>query len=122
MDSFASLYNYHQKSGESFLNPHDECYVQLKRIGMEDKLKFEYFGFDPHAPKNIMQCEIIRALFEDPSYDESKNFDINNFNMFKDKLTSNPIVQSRFPGWAGTSKVNKAEYKERAGFNSDVTI
>jgi len=69
-----------------------------------------------------MQCEIIRALFEDPSYDESKDFDISNFNMFKDKLTSNPIVQSRFPGWAGTSKINKAEYKERAGFNSDVKI
>ena len=54
--------------------------------------------------------------------DESKDFDISNFNMFKDKLTSNQIVQSRFPGWAGTSKINKAEYKERAGFNSDVKI
>jgi hypothetical protein len=122
MDAFASLYDYHQISEDPFLDPHDECYVQLKRIGLEDKLKFEYFGYDPHAPKNIMQCEIIRALFEDPSYDETKEFNIDNFNMFTDNLTSNPIVQSRFPGWAGFGNVDKPELKQRAGFDSDAKI
>ena len=122
MDAFASLYDYHQISEDPFLDPHDECYVQLKRIGLEDKLKFEYYGYDPHAPKNIMQCEIIRALFEDPSYDETKEFNIDNFNMFTDNLTSNPVVQSRFPGWAGFGNVDKPELKQRAGFDSDAKI
>ena len=69
-----------------------------------------------------MQCEIMRALFEDPSYDENKEFDINNFNMFTDNLTSNPIVQSRFPGWAGWSDVDKPELKENAGFSPDAKL
>jgi len=122
MDKFASLYDYHQVNDTTFLSPHDECYVQLKRMSMEDKLKFAYYGYDPHAPHNIMECEIIRALFEDPSYDESIEFDINNFNMYTDNLTSNPVVKSRFPGWAGTSNINKPELKEKAGFSSDTKI
>ena len=91
-------------------------------MNLENKLKFAFFGYDPHAPHNIMECEIIRALFEDPSYDETKEFDINNFNMFTDNLTSNPIVQSRFPGWAGWGGVDKAELKENAGFSPDAKI
>ena len=66
-----------------------------------------------------MQCEIMRALFEDPSYDETKEFDINNFIMYTDNLTSNSVVQSRFPGWAGWDKVDKPELKENAGFSAD---
>ena len=69
-----------------------------------------------------MQCEIIRALFENPTYDETKEFDIDNFVMYTDNLTSNPVVQSRFPGWAGTGNVNKAELKEKAGFSKDAII
>ena len=48
--------------------------------------------------------------------------DINNFNMFTDNLTSNPIVQSRFPGWAGFKDVDKPELKQRAGFDYDAKI
>ena len=122
MDKFASLYEYHETSGEPFLDPHDGCYVQLKRVGLADKLKFAFFGYDPHAPHNIMQCEIMRALFEDPTYDETKEFDIKNFTMFTDNLTSNPIVQSRFPGWVGWSEIDRPELKEGAGFSSDAKI
>jgi hypothetical protein len=122
LDKFTSVYDYHEKSGTPFLNPHDGCYAHLKNMNLENKLKFAFFGYDPHAPHNIMECEIIRALFEDPSYDETKEFDINNFNMFTDNLTSNPIVQSRFPGWAGWGGVDKAELKENAGFSPDAKI
>ena len=69
-----------------------------------------------------MDCEIMRALFEDPSYDETEPFDINNFVMIKDNLTSNPIVQQRFPGWAGWDKINQPELKEKAGFKADANI
>ena len=64
----------------------------------------------------------MRALFEDPSYDETKEFDINNFVMYTDNLTSNPVVQSRFPGWAGWDKIDKSELKEKAGFSKDAGI
>jgi len=64
----------------------------------------------------------MRALFEDPTYDETKEFDINNFTMFTDNLTSNPIVQSRFPGWVGWSEIDRPELKEGAGFSSDAKI
>ena len=65
MDKFGSLYEYHQSNNTEFLDPHDECYVQLCRHNLQDKLRFAYFGYDPHLPKNIMDCEIVRALFED---------------------------------------------------------
>ena len=122
MDKFGSLYEYHQSNETNFLDPHDECYVQLCRYNLQDKLRFAYFGYDPHLSENIMDCEIMRALFEDPSYDETKPFDINNFVMIKDNLTSNPIVQQRFPGWAGWGKVDKPELKKQAGFKSDAKI
>ena len=122
MDKFGSLYEYHQSNNTEFLDPHDECYVQLCRHNLQDKLRFAYFGYDPHLPKNIMDCEIVRALFEDPSYDDTKPFDINNLVMIKDNLTSNPIVQQRFPGWAGWGKMDKPELKEKAGFKSDTKI
>ena len=122
MDKFSSLYEYHQSNNVDFLDPHDECYVQLERHNLQDKLKFSFFGYDPHLSENIMECEIIRALFEDPSYDESKPFDINNFVMIKDNLTSNPIVQQRFPGWAGWGKVDKSELKKQVGFDENAKI
>ena len=55
-------------------------------------------------------------------YDETKEFNINNFAMFTDNLTSNPIVQSRFPGWAGIDNFDTAELKERVGFSKDAKI
>ena len=42
--------------------------------------------------------------------------------MFTDNLTSNSIVQSRFPGWAGWNDVDKPELKEKIGFSSDAKI
>ena len=42
--------------------------------------------------------------------------------MFTDNLTSNPIVQSRFPGWVGIDKFDKAELKEKVGFSKDAKI
>ena len=122
MVKFTTVYSYHQESKEAFLNPHDECYVQLERHNLQDKLRFAYFGYDPHLSENIMDCEIMRALFEDPSYDETKPFDINNFVMIKDNLTSNPIVQQRFPGWAGWGKVDKSELKKQVGFDENAKI
>ena len=38
MDKFASVYEHHEASEEPFMDPHDECYVQLKRVGLEDNL------------------------------------------------------------------------------------
>ena len=42
--------------------------------------------------------------------------------MYTDNLTSNSVVQSRFPGWAGWDKVDKPELKENAGFSPDAKI
>ena len=64
---------------------------------LDDKLKFAFFGYDPHAPHNIMQCEIMRALFEDPSYDETKEFDINNFLALDDETPQRPPLFLIFP-------------------------
>lgn len=122
MDKFGSIYEYHQSNETDFLDPHDECYVQLVRHNLQDKLRFAYFGYDPHLPENIMDCEIMRALFEDPTYDETKPFNIDNFKMITENLTSNPIVQQRFPGWAGWDKVDKPELKKQAGFRPDAKI
>ena len=94
----------------------------MVRDNLQDKLRFAYFGYDPHLPENIMDCEIMRALFEDPTYDETKPFNIDNFKMITENLTSNPIVQQRFPGWAGWDKVDKPELKKQAGFRPDAKI
>ena len=119
MDKFASVYSWHQENNEPFtIGPHDECYVQLKRIGLQDKLEFAFHGYDPHASSkghNIMQCEIVRALYENPEY-ISGDFDISNAKIIKNNITNNPIVQSRFPGWGISSNIH-AEIKN-SGFKS----
>ena len=82
--------------------------MQLKRIGLQDKLDFAFYGYDPYASKagyNIMQCEIVRALYENPEYING-DFDINKAKMIKDNITDNPIVQSRFPGWGISSNIH----------------
>ena len=118
MDKFASVYEWHQENNVPFgkLSPHDECYIQLKRINLHNKLDFAYFGYDPHASNsghNIMQCEIVRALYENPEYVEG-DFNIEKAKIIKDKLTDNPIVRSRFPGWGISSKTH--DDVKKAGF------
>ena len=60
-----------------------------------------------------MQCEIIRALYENPEYIEG-DFDILKANIIKDKLTDNSIVKSRFPGWGISSQTH--DNVKKAGF------
>ena len=60
-----------------------------------------------------MQCEIVRALYENPVYVEG-DFNIENAKIIKDKLTDNPIVQSRFPGWGISSQTH--DNVKKAGF------
>tara|TARA_R110000744_G_scaffold138959_1_gene249925 strand:- start:209 stop:1123 length:915 start_codon:yes stop_codon:yes gene_type:complete len=118
MDKFASVYEWHQENSKDFnMSPHDECYAQLERENMQNKLDFAFHGYDPHAFKkgyNIMQCELIRALYETPEYVEG-NFNIKDFKIIKEDLTNNPIVKSRFPGWGVPqqikSKANQAGFK-----------
>ena len=118
MDKFASVYEWHQEKNEQFsVGPHDECYIQLKRNNLQDNLDFAFYGYDPHASNsgyNIMQCEIVRALYENPEY-TTDDFDINNLKRINDKLTNNSIVQSRFPGWGVSSDIH-SKIKE-SGFN-----
>ncbi len=117
MDKFSSVYEWHQERNEPFnVGPHDECYIQLKRTNLQDKLDFAFYGYDPHASNlgyNIMQCEIVRALYENPEY-TTGDFNINNLKRINDKLTDNPIVQSRFPGWGVHTQVKNNIKK--AGF------
>jgi len=118
MDKFTSVYQWHQENNKPFnMGPHDECYVQLERTNLQDKLDFAFYGYDPYASNagyNIMQCEIVRALYENPEYTENQ-FNIDNFRMIKDKITDNPIVQSRFPGWGVSSQIK--DNIKKAGFN-----
>ena len=60
-----------------------------------------------------MQCEIVRALYENPEYIEG-DFDVSKLKRIKDKLTDNPIVQSRFPGWGISSETH--DNVKKAGF------
>ena len=118
MDKFTSVYEWHQENNIPFgnLSPHDECYIQLERTNLQDKLGFAFYGYDPYASKagyNIMQCEIVRALYENPEYIEG-DFDITKANIIKDKLTDNKIVRSRFPGWGISSKTH--DNVKKAGF------
>jgi len=118
MDKFASVYKWHQDNNVPFgnLSPHDECYVQLKRTNIQDKLDFAFHGYDPYASNagyNIMQCEIVRALYENPEYTE-EDFDILKAKFIPDKLTDNKIVRSRFPGWGISPKTH--DNVKKAGF------
>jgi len=118
MDKFSSVYRWHQENDKPFtVGPHDECYIQLKRTNLQEKLDFAFYGYDPYASKsgnNIMQCEIVRALYENPGY-VGGDFNIDNLRKIRDKLTDNPIVKSRFPGWGISSKTK--DNIKKAGFN-----
>ena len=78
MKKFSSVYSYHYENNIPFdMSPHDECYVQLNRHSIENKLKFAFYGMDPWPEKNITQTECVRAIYKNPEYVDGSDFDIN---------------------------------------------
>ena len=123
MDKFCSVYSYHYDKSLPFdMSPHDECHVQLQRHGLEDKLKFAFYGMDPWPEQNITQTECVRALYKHPEYIESKEFDIDNFEMFGGNPGRNREVRRRFGVWGVPEVAEDIKNKEKIGFGLNIPV
>ena len=115
IDKFSNFYETFSENNLKLHSPHDEFYSQLKRIGLEDKLKFEFFG--------ETETEALRSLFKDPSYRDGEEFDVNKFERFDEKyVRQNDEVKSRFKVFIDGKFAPKDIDKTKSGFNPDLPI
>ena len=123
MKKFSSVYSYHYENNIPFdMSPHDECYVQLNRHSIENKLKFAFYGMDPWPEKNITQTECVRAIYKNPEYVDGSDFDINKLSMFDGNPGRNQEVRRRFGVWGVPDVAKDSGNKEKIGFGKDIPV
>ena len=89
IDTYSGIYEYYADNNTQLNSPHSEIVQHFLRHNLYEKLDFCFFG--------ETETEAIRALYKNPELIPNTNFNIKNFERFKETyVRQNPDVIKRF--------------------------